>query len=418
MALSVLYIGGTGQISLPCVEKSLAAGHNVTVLNRGKSSVALPDGVESVIGEVGGGDGYANLGDRKFDVVCQFRLYTPEQMEHDIATFSGRTDQYVFISSASAYQKPARDYIITEKTPVENPYWLYSRNKATCEHMLRDQSGMPWTIVRPSHTVRTGMPLAIGDGDAVQAGSVDGAEVDPVGADGEPVHAALERDDATEIAELPAVGPDHVVPGGHGFMAFEHPARISAFHVVHDQCRGLPPEARVRNDDRTPVLRDTQVLQVRTCRRDIVRQHLVAKDGIALEIEGQDARVTQPVVAVVDRPQPVLSINGQPQDRVEQVELRPDVRERHRCAVHEFEQSIAPRPRFRVHREEQAAVGADRDVTDRFGILEDDLKGLVRQDRRRREVGIRVTAAVTEPRNGRQDRGGREDERYYSFHRR
>ena len=159
MALSVLYIGGTGQISLPCVEKSLAAGHNVTVLNRGKSSVALPDGVESVIGEVGGGDGYANLGDRKFDVVCQFRLYTPEQMEHDIATFSGRTDQYVFISSASAYQKPARDYIITEKTPV-------ARWAVDGVTFLIDGRGEQIAETSPAYS---GLPLVIGDGAADDA---------------------------------------------------------------------------------------------------------------------------------------------------------------------------------------------------------------------------------------------------------
>lgn len=166
MALSVLYIAGTGQISLPCVHASVAAGHKVTLLNRGQTTVPLPDGVETVIGEVGGGAGYTNLGDRHFDVVCQFRVFTPEQMKEDIATFTGRTGQYVFISSASAYQKPALDYIITEKTPPVNAYWLYSQNKAACENLLREQDGMPWTNVRPSHTVRTGIPLAIGDGDA------------------------------------------------------------------------------------------------------------------------------------------------------------------------------------------------------------------------------------------------------------
>jgi nucleoside-diphosphate-sugar epimerase len=87
-------------------------------------------------------------------------------MKRDIATFTGRTGQYVFISSASAYQKPARDYAITEKTPVENPFWEYSENKARCERMLRGQDALTWTIVRPSHTVRTGLPIQIGDPDA------------------------------------------------------------------------------------------------------------------------------------------------------------------------------------------------------------------------------------------------------------
>jgi len=165
MALSVLYIGGTGQISLPCVQESVAAGHDVTVLNRGKTSVELPKGVRTLTGDMAG-NVYGNLGESTYDVVCQFRLYTPEQMRRDIATFTGRTGQYVFISSASAYQKPARHYIITEKTPLENPYWEYSRSKIAAERLLRDQSQLHWTIVRPSHTVRTGIPIQIGDSDA------------------------------------------------------------------------------------------------------------------------------------------------------------------------------------------------------------------------------------------------------------
>jgi len=165
MALSVLYIGGTGQISLPCVQESVAAGHKVTVLNRGKTSVGLPKGVEALVGDMHG-ETYGALGGRTFDVVCQFRLYLPAEMKKDIATFTGKVGQYVFISSASAYQKPARDYIITERTPLENPYWEYSRNKIACEKALREQTRLKWTIVRPSHTVRTGMPVQMGDADA------------------------------------------------------------------------------------------------------------------------------------------------------------------------------------------------------------------------------------------------------------
>jgi nucleoside-diphosphate-sugar epimerase len=163
---SVLFIGGTGQISLPCVQLAVEAGHKVSVLNRGQTSVPLPAGVATIVGDMNDAKSYAKLGDGKFDVVCQFRAYTPEQMQRDIATFAGKTGQYIFISSASAYQKPARHYIITERTPLENPYWEYSRNKATCEKMLRDQSKLTWTIVRPSHTVRTGMPIQLGDADA------------------------------------------------------------------------------------------------------------------------------------------------------------------------------------------------------------------------------------------------------------
>lgn len=165
MALRILYIGGTGQISLPCVERSVAAGHQVTVLNRGQTDVALPSGVETIIGDMHG-EAYAALGERRFDVVAQFRLFTPEEMKRDIATFAGRTGQYVFISSASVYEKPIRETPITERTPQHNPYWEYSRQKTRCERLLQEQSALPWTIIRPSHTVRTGMPIQLGNPDA------------------------------------------------------------------------------------------------------------------------------------------------------------------------------------------------------------------------------------------------------------
>ena len=101
MALNVLYIGGTGQISLPCVEQSVAAGHKVTVFNRGQTGVGLPKGVEAIAGDMNSADGYAALAGRSFDVINQFMAFTPEQMTRDIAAFTGRTGQYIFISSAS-----------------------------------------------------------------------------------------------------------------------------------------------------------------------------------------------------------------------------------------------------------------------------------------------------------------------------
>lgn len=165
MTLSVLYIGGTGQISLPCVEASVAAGHEVTVLNRGETSVPLPKGVATLVGDMNDAV-YADLGDQRFDVVAQFRLYTAGQMERDIATFAGKTGQYVFVSSASVYEKPVKHYMMTEKTKLENRYWEYSRHKIACEQLLRAQDKLTYTIVRPSHTVRTGMPIQVGDPDA------------------------------------------------------------------------------------------------------------------------------------------------------------------------------------------------------------------------------------------------------------
>ena len=164
VALSVLFVGGTGQISLTSVCEAVAAGHKVTVFNRGKSSVAeLPAGVTTIVGDINDQETYAKLGASKFDVVCAFMVFKPEHIRQDIATFSGKVGQYVFISSASCYLKPVRHYIITEKTPLENPYWEYSRNKIACERLLQDQSKLPYTIVRPSHTVRTRLPIEVGD---------------------------------------------------------------------------------------------------------------------------------------------------------------------------------------------------------------------------------------------------------------
>ena len=124
----------------------------------------LPAGVETLVGDMASRDLRA-LGDRHFDVVAQFRLFTPEEMQRDIPTFTGKTGQYVFISSASVYEKPVRHYLMTERTPQINPFWEYSRRKTACEALLRDQSALPYTIVRPSHTVRTGMPIQVGDAD-------------------------------------------------------------------------------------------------------------------------------------------------------------------------------------------------------------------------------------------------------------
>ncbi|MBN8996255.1 MAG: SDR family oxidoreductase [Rhizobiales bacterium] len=164
---SVLFIGGTGQISLACVEEAVRAGHKVSVFNRGRTAAELPAGVTSIIGDMANAADYARLAAKNFDVVCQFMAFTPEQMAADIAAFAGHAGQYVFISTASAYQKPPRHYVITEKTPVENPFWDYSQKKIAAEHLLRGQSRLPWTIVRPSHTVRTKLATSLGEGDLV-----------------------------------------------------------------------------------------------------------------------------------------------------------------------------------------------------------------------------------------------------------
>ena len=235
MTLSVLYIGGTGQISLPCVELSAAAGHKVTVLNRGKTSVPLPKGVEVLVGDMNS-DAYGGLGDRHFDVVAQFRLYTPDKMKRDIATFSGKTGQYVFISSASVYQKPVRQYLMTERTPQDNPYWEYSRQKTACENVLRDQSSLPYTIVRPSHTVRTHMPIEVGDPDNAIRRMIAGKPVIVTG-DGSSLWTLTRSVDVAEplirlFGNKKALGDDFHITTDRGFTWNEiHDAIARGFGV-------------------------------------------------------------------------------------------------------------------------------------------------------------------------------------------
>jgi nucleoside-diphosphate-sugar epimerase len=167
MGLSVLFIGGTGQISWPCIHEAIAAGHSVTVFNRGEREKALPAGVQCIVGNCSDPALYKEAAARNYDVICQFIAYTPADIDRDIALFAGRTGQYVFISSASAYKKPVDSWPITEATPLDNPYWEYSRKKAACEATLQGQTKLPYTIVRPSHTVRTQFPTGMSERDAV-----------------------------------------------------------------------------------------------------------------------------------------------------------------------------------------------------------------------------------------------------------
>jgi nucleoside-diphosphate-sugar epimerase len=157
VSLSVLFIGGTGRISTSCVHEAVRQGLDVTVLNRGRTSErALPPGVELVTGDVGDPEAVREaLGNANFDAVVNWVNFTPDQVERDIDLFAGRTGQYLFISSASAYQTPPTHLPITESTPLKNPHWQYSRDKIACEELLvqayRD-ADFPVTIIRPSHT--------------------------------------------------------------------------------------------------------------------------------------------------------------------------------------------------------------------------------------------------------------------------
>jgi len=153
--MRILFIGGTGNISLACTRMAVERGFEVTVLNRGRRPADLPPGVRSLTLDIEDPGAANALSGCSFDAVVNWIAFRPADIERDLRLFQGRTRQYVFISSASVYQKPATHYLITESTPLANPFWEYSRNKIACEERLiqayRD-NGFPATIVRPSHT--------------------------------------------------------------------------------------------------------------------------------------------------------------------------------------------------------------------------------------------------------------------------
>jgi len=164
--MKILLIGGTGTISTAITAKLHELGHDLTLLNRGKRNNSIQSGVEVITADINNESEIATLLDgRTFDAVADFIAFDLPHIERDYRLFSGITKQYIFISSASAYQKPPVDPVITESTPLTNPYWEYSRNKAKCEEWLIErfrEDGFPVTIVRPSHTYyKESVPVAL-----------------------------------------------------------------------------------------------------------------------------------------------------------------------------------------------------------------------------------------------------------------
>lgn len=153
---NILFLGGTGVISAAAAERAVALGHRLTILNRGRSTRPVPEGAESLTADVRDASALRDaLGGRDFDAVADFITYTPDHAKAALDLFTGRTGQYVFISSASAYQKPPTRLPIRESTPLKNPFWQYSRDKIACEELFYEayrEQDFPLTVVRPSHT--------------------------------------------------------------------------------------------------------------------------------------------------------------------------------------------------------------------------------------------------------------------------
>lgn len=166
--MKILFIGGTGIISSACSELATARGHELFLVNRSVSKqVPVPEGATVFQADVYQEEARLAtlLASHHFDAVVDYLAYHPNDIERDLRLFRDKTDQFVFISSASTYQKPVKDYLITEETPLENPYWEYSRNKIACENRLMQayrEEGFPTTIIRPSHTYgHTQIPFGV-----------------------------------------------------------------------------------------------------------------------------------------------------------------------------------------------------------------------------------------------------------------
>lgn len=164
--MKALFIGGTGTISAGITRELPELGWELYLLNRGNRNGDLPEGTKVLEADINDEERVAELiADLQFDVVADFIAFEPKALERDYRLFKGKTKQFMFISSASAYQKPLSDYRITEGTPLANPHWQYSRNKIACEDYLMKlyrEEEFPVTIIRPSHTYdERSVPLGV-----------------------------------------------------------------------------------------------------------------------------------------------------------------------------------------------------------------------------------------------------------------
>ncbi|HXK61146.1 MAG TPA: SDR family oxidoreductase [Acidobacteriota bacterium] len=165
--MKVLFLGGTGNISSACVKLALDKGHDVTIFNRGTSELKPDARCKQITGDRNDRVALEKLArNGKFDVVADFIAFTPDDVEADLAAFSGQVGHFLFISSATVYQKPPANYLISETTPLGNPFWEYARLKIQCEERFRQaykKDRFPVTIVRPSYTFGPRwIPAAVG----------------------------------------------------------------------------------------------------------------------------------------------------------------------------------------------------------------------------------------------------------------
>lgn len=255
---SILYLGGTGTISAACVRRSVMRGHEVAVVNRGAARRTLPDVVTQISADVRDVAALKRaIGDSEFDAVADFLSFSPENVATSLETFEGHTGQYIFVSSASTYQKPTPHLPVTERTPLINPFWQYSRDKIACEDLLFDayhKRGLPLTVVRPSHTYdEQSIPTLGGWADIARMRA--GRPV-IVHGDGTSLWTITHADDFAVaftglVGRSEAIGEDYTITGSHaptwnqiyGWLATA--AGVPApdlVHVASDTIAALAPE--------------------------------------------------------------------------------------------------------------------------------------------------------------------------------
>lgn len=256
----LLFIGGSGEISAACAHQAVSRGDHVTVVNRGRSTLRpLPPEITVLTADIREPATVREvLGDREFDSVVEFYAFLPEHIESDADLFGGRTGQYVFISSASAYQTPPQRLPVTEDTPLGNPFWLYSREKIACEQRLMSLSerrgDLPYTIVRPSHTydrtsipfdggwtvvnrMRRGQPVVV-HGDGTSLWTITHANDVAVGLVGLLGHQGA-LGEAFHITNSDPVTWDHIFRSIADAAGVPHP---TLFHIASETMAELAPE--------------------------------------------------------------------------------------------------------------------------------------------------------------------------------
>lgn len=165
--MKILFIGGTGLISNACARVGAGRGMDITILNRSRTDrFPTPEGTSFIQADAFDEKRMAEIvQEGNFDVVVDWIAFNEADIQRDLRLFQGKIGQFVFISSASAYQKPPKSIVIKESTPLENPFWQYSRDKIACENALMaayEKDGFPVTIIRPSLTYGEGqLPLVL-----------------------------------------------------------------------------------------------------------------------------------------------------------------------------------------------------------------------------------------------------------------